>query len=598
MKYWSISTTVRNPDRIPEFLRAAEPILGLPWTDETMVRYICELIRRRLYEPLDLSESQRALFEDFDTEMTLEEAQEIFESKNYVDPPMRGRTAIAPLRDLGLLVLFPHVQLTKLGEDLNLESISLQDVLINYNLKWEVPTPEHPSYKKGEGWNIKPFVGTLALIQRVNEKSVELGLNSVGLSREEFNVYVPTLIDFESIELFAQRVVDSRLARANAMGAAAKQSAMNSAIQNHLSSLPHGDGIVTERDLSNLADYGDNLIRYFRKTGYIEFRGEGRYVDISQTSLIQVALLIDNKLFTPVGYATADDYRSSISDVNSFIPPWATTSKLLEVKEYLRGVLQLEDSGYVVAQPSGMNPVNNIRGEDEEIVKLKAAIRGVKLERLKSQSRSIDFLSNLIAEYSELLKRDYSGYLPKPVALEFNAYKTFLSLNDAVGVNPNYPIGDDGEPLSTAPGGGTDLHCVYEDFELSVEVTMSSGRNQWVMEGQPVQRHLRDLENQSDKEVFGIFIAPRLYPDTVNTFWISNVISYEGRKQRIVPFDFETWTKLLELIKTRISNGSINRKWLRNLLAVSLPNEDEQSDSTLWLARIKSAEFLKQVSDF
>ena len=597
MKYWSISTTVRNPDRIPEFLKAAEPVLGLPWTDETMVRYICELIRRRLYEPLNLSDAQRSLFEDFDTELTIEEAKEIFDSKEYVDPPMRGRTAIAPLRDLGLLVLSPEVQLTKLGEDLNLEKISLQDVLINYNLKWEVPTPEHTSYRHGEGWNIKPFVGTLALIQRVNEKWEELGNNSVGVSREEFNIYAPTLIDFEYIELFAQRIVDARLARANAIGAGAKQAAMNSAIQGHLSTLPHGDGIVTDKDLSNLNDYGDNLIRYFRKTGYIEFRGEGRYVDISQTSLIQVALLIENKLYTPMGYPSADAYRSSISDVNSFIPPWATPSKLGEVKDYLRGVLHDEDSGYVVNQASGKKLVNPIRGEDEEIVKLKVAIRDVKLAKLKAQSKSADFLSNVIAEYTELLKRDYSGYLPKPVALEFNAYKTFLAFNDAVGVSPNYPIGDDGEPLSTAPGGGTDLHCVYEDFELSVEVTMSSGRNQWVMEGQPVQRHLRDLENDSDKEVFGLFLAPRLYPDTVNTFWISNVISYEGRKQKIVPFDFDTWTKLLELIKTRISAGSIDRKWLRNLLDISLPNQDEQSDSTLWLARIRSAEFLQLVSD-
>lgn len=596
MKYWSISTTVRNPDRIPEFLKAAEPILGQLWTDETMIRYICELIRRRLYTPLNMTDEQLALFEDFDTDISLKEAKDIFDSKNYVDPPMRGRTAIAPLRDLGLIVLSPEVKLTKLGEDLNSEKVSLQEVLINYNLKWEVPTPEHPSYRSGEGWNIRPFVGTLALIERVNEKWVELGFDSVGISREEFNNYVPTLIDYQNIELFAQRVVDARLSRTKAVGAAAKQAAMNSAIRAHLSSLPHGDGIVTEKDLSNLSDYGDNLIRYFRKTGFIEFRGEGRYVDVSQTSRIQVALLIDNKFFAPVGFSTLESYRRSISDVGSFTPPWASPSKLGEVKDYLRGVLKSEDSGYVVSQPEADGSLNAIRGEDEEIRRLKVAIREVKLAKLKSQSRTIDFISEFISEYSELLKRDYSGYLPKPVALEFNAYKTFLAINDAVRLNPNYPIGDDGEPLSTAPGGGTDLHCVYEDFELSVEVTMSTGRNQWVMEGQPVQRHLRDLENETEKEVFGLFLAPRLYPDTINTFWVSNVVSYEGRKQKIIPFDFETWTKLLEQIKIRLASGSISRSWLRNLLEKAIPNQNEQSNSTLWLARIKSPAFIESVT--
>ena len=81
-------------------------------------------------------------------------------------------------------------------------------------------------------------------------------------------------------------------------------------------------------------------------------------------------------------------------------------------------------------------------------------------------------------------------------------YDRFLSINDLVRIQPNYPTDDEGNPLFTAGSGVADLEVFYEDFNLICEVTMLSDRSQWVAEGQPVQRHLFEFSKKyPDKEI-------------------------------------------------------------------------------------------------
>ena len=595
MKTWSISTTVRNPERIPDFTAAVEAIAGSEWNTETQVSFMYELIRRRLYKPTNMTDAQSELFEDVERDMTTAQAADIFATQLYEDPPMRGRTAIAPIRDMGLVQLKPHVRLTKLGQSLVDGEISLQDTLLNYNLKWEVPTPEHKKFKMADGYSIKPFIGTLALISRVNELWKEKVGSEVGLSREEFNLFAPTLIDSSYIDEFARRVVAGRLASREAVGAAAKLAAQNRALREHLNNLPHGDGGFSDIDVNNLRDYGDNAIRYFRNTGFIEFRGAGRYVDVASTARVQVKLLVDQELYKPIGYESLEQYLYTVGDVHSFTPPWATEEKKAAVKQYLKKLLEDEGEEIVSSISAPEVTANPIRGEDAEIIELKEALLLSRLTKLKKASRSPEFISEIISEYENLPKKNYDGYLPKPVALEYITFKSFLALNDALEVRPNYPVGDDGEPISTAPGGGTDLFCDYHGFVLSVEVSMSTGRNQWVMEGQPVQRHLREIEEKTAKPAFSLFLAPKLHDDTVNTFWVANVFGYQGKQQRIVPFDFEAWTKFLNHVRPRIESGALKNEEILKLLEAAIPTADE-TDSIAWLSRIHSSSFLSQVA--
>lgn len=54
-KPWSISTTVRNPERIISFLKVLANFEGEPFDEEKQVEYQIRLIQARLYQPNGLS---------------------------------------------------------------------------------------------------------------------------------------------------------------------------------------------------------------------------------------------------------------------------------------------------------------------------------------------------------------------------------------------------------------------------------------------------------------------------------------------------------------------------------------------------------------
>jgi hypothetical protein len=591
MNVWSISTTVRNPERIPDFCLAIAPIEGQAWNKTTQLEFMYELIRQRFYSPQNMTDGQQENFDDPEYQLSKREAKEIFDTQNYQDPPMRGRTAIAPLRDIGVVRLGQSVELTPLGLALVDGNLTLQDVLLNYCLKWVVPTPGHRVFSEQNGFNIRPFVGSLALISRVNELWQEAGNQPVGLSREEFEIFGPTLIDFNAIDSYAQKIINLRTAVKTKKNAADKLAISEQHVLQHLRSCL-GSGKVTQTHRNNLSDFGDNAIRYFRQTGFIEYRGAGRYVDIATVVKPQVEMLISKELYRPIEFDGPEEYFDFIADVDSFTPPWADEKHLKSVKRHLREVLKNEGVEVAEILSKDKKSFNKVRGEDGEILELRRAVIRSRLDGIKKQSRKVEFIQGLVDEYTGLLGRTYDGYLPKPVALEFNTFKTFLTLNDAISVKANYPMGDDGEPISTAPGGATDLICEYKDFVLSVEVTMSRGNTQWVMEGQPVQRHLRTIEAEYSKPAYALFLAPKLHADTVETFWIANVHGYQGAPQRIIPLEMATWCEYLTQKKKELTDGAYFHSDLKQFLNQGLPNTSAYTNSQEWKQKINSIEYV------
>ena len=67
-------------------------------------------------------------------------------------------------------------------------------------------------------------------------------------------------------------------------------------------------------------------------------------------------------------------------------------------------------------------------------------------------------------------------------------------------------------------------------------------------------------DENSDKQNYCLFIAPRLHQDTVNTFYNSVKYEYEGEKQKIIPMTISQLINILQTIKLMIIN---NRKFHR-----------------------------------
>jgi hypothetical protein len=139
MKAWSISTTIRNPERIPDFMKAVEPIVGSSWSKDTQIEYFANQIATRIYKPTDanLSAKNIRLLSDEDSEITVAKAFEIIDEKDYTDVHMRGRTSMSPLVDNGLVTTFDTVKLTSLGKALLDGEIPFNEVMMNFAFKWQ-----------------------------------------------------------------------------------------------------------------------------------------------------------------------------------------------------------------------------------------------------------------------------------------------------------------------------------------------------------------------------------------------------------------------------------------------------------------------------
>ena len=162
------------------------------------------------------------------------------------------------------------------------------------------------------------------------------------------------------------------------------------------------------------------------------------------------------------------------------------------------------------------------------------------------------------------------------------------ALNDALMINPNYPVGDDNEPLFTAPAGKADIECYYDEYNSICEVTMLIGRDQWYNEGQPVMRHLRNFEDiNDDKPSYCIFVAPRMHQDTINTFWFATKYEYEGTKQKIIPFTINQLVEILKiLIKIKQANKILKHTDIKDLFDNVVKITENVNSSGEWLNEI------------
>jgi len=135
--------------------------------------------------------------------------------------------------------------------------------------------------------------------------------------------------------------------------------------------------------------------------------------------------------------------------------------------------------------------------------------------------------------------------------MEWNTWRAFVMLNDGE-IIANFKFDDKGLPLSTAPGNHPDIVCQYNNFNLTVEVTLTSGATQYVNEGEPVARHLGNIQKESEKDCFGFFIAPSLNNAALTHFYVLHRTPtvYYGGTARIIPLQLSEFKRMIELAQS------------------------------------------------
>ncbi|MCT1526433.1 AlwI family type II restriction endonuclease [Sphingobacterium hotanense] len=134
-----------------------------------------------------------------------------------------------------------------------------------------------------------------------------------------------------------------------------------------------------------------------------------------------------------------------------------------------------------------------------------------------------------------------------PLMLEWNTWRAMTML-DGGSIKANLKFDDFGNPMPTAQGNMADIVCDYDDFGLTVEVTMQGGQRQYETEGEPVTRHLAKVKRETNKPAYCLFIAPKINEACVAHFYALHKmnISYNGGTSTIIPLPLSVFIKMLE----------------------------------------------------
>lgn len=596
MKFWSISTSIRNPERIPDFMRAIALMEGRTWDVQAQADYYIHQIALRIRSKIrrsNLSAESLAALDSPTETITFDQAKKIYEENNYVGDGMRGRQDIKVLSNLGLVDKSEKVVITSLGRAFLNNEVELSEVILNFDFKWQVPEPEHTLYTSENGYGIRPFIGTLALINKVNDLWSLEGNKPVGLTWAEFCTFALTLTHYSKIDEWAHTIVTNRN-KVISLKSNAKENKEKSLLDSFLEQLLE-EGDILETVKNTLKDYGDNAFRYFKQTRMLKLRGGGFHVDISEVSLLQAKMLIEAEEYKPINFVDASEYRNFMQDLTSFRPPWANLDKLRQIEIELEKLLRNQGvSPDTLPLLKTSTTIPSLLRESPRIAALRKTLTDLNLQELAVRATSADFLRSCAFDYEKLRrKKDITEAeekkLKKPVQLEYLSFKAFLSMNDLLQIKPNYPTDDEGNPLFTAGAGVADLEVFYKDFNLICEVTMLTDRSQWVAEGQPVQRHLFEFtQKYSDKVAIGVFLAPTVHPDTRNTFKQAFYGGYGSADSlRIVPFDFNTWIRIItQLSDARLQGRNISQEGIYRFLESCLPNSNKIENTDSWWNRL------------
>ena len=578
---WSMTTTIREAERIPAFLRTAKEIENEEWNKDTQIKFQILLIKNREYLNTDstqtfsgLNDSQINLLKDKSINMTFEQAKDIFNTKNYNDPPMRGRQSMSPLEKLGLVDRTSgKIVLTDVGNKLLNEEITYDEFMFEQLLKLQYPNKIEKEHKD---WNSKPFINALRLIKKVNNLCKINNMKEKGLTKVEFGIFALSIKNYIDVDEIANKVLAFRKHYEELATKTDKENYRKNFISQYLSTFNNPE--------HNTKEYTDNIIRYMRITKYIYIRGKygNTCIDLEPRRMVEINSILENDNGAATEF-TKEEWIKYYGTYGSYDLPFDNVEKLTEIfNEILTDINSLENKlnieRTVISCPSVKSEIK------EAIVKLRTKRVGLQNLEIK-----FDYNNDLskINEAIEALSNIRNLELKPSIALEKWTNVALNIINDSLLIKPNSIVGDDNEPTFTAPAGVPDIECYYEDFNATCEVTMLSSRDQWFNEGQPVMRHLREFEDKNtDKDCYCLFIAPSIHQDTLNTYFTSVKYEYEGRKQKIIPITIKQLIKILETVAMfRAKNIEFKHLYIKQLYE-NIINVAINGSSTEWKEQI------------
>lgn len=503
------TTSPRSPGKmIPEIKLLSEIFSGKVWNSVTQEKFMDELAQSSFFEGKG-SLSDKAF-------------------------SARDRINRAP-KALGFINLKPNIELTEAGKEF-VYGNRKQEIFLRQLLKFQLPSPYHVENKKIVGtFYVRPYLEVFRLIRELEY-----------ITFDEFKIFVVQLTDYHKFNDIKNSILNFRERKNQNIGQYKKF--VNTEWENAILEI-HSDRIASGRtktretnDTSlkkfistqkgNMRDYADACFRYLRYTGLVSISHRGRSISIFDDKIIEVDFILSNVNREPVFIDDLEKYKNYLFSSN--IPALYVDNKTNLVDLIMR------ISSFTKRELIGKSMVELKDLRDELVKRHKEAVIDKQVNDIKSYA----LYSEIIDTFNEIIS---DGYYDAPLMLEYNTWRAMTML-DGGNIKGNFNFDDIGQPLSTASGNMPDIECEYDDFSLSVEVTMQSGQRQYESEGEPVARHFGQLKKRTGKDTYCLFIAPTINSATLAHFYGLNhlVISLYGGKSKIIPLELDQFMRLIE----------------------------------------------------
>ncbi len=281
--------------------------------------------------------------------------------------------------------------------------------------------------------------------------------------------------------------------------------------------------------------------------------------------IVEVDFILKNISRDPVYIHDELNYKNYL--FNSGVPTLYTDNKdnLIDTIMKAENYTKVEISNYSIDELKDLR--DNIYQKNRE----KAISKEVK------KLKSYDLYTEVIDTYNQINSKELYDM---PLILEWNTWRALTMLNGGK-ITGNFILDDFGKPMSTAPGNIADIICDYKDFSLTVEVTMQSGVRQHETEGEPVARHLAKYKKEINRDVYCLFITPKLNNATIAHFFGLHKINidYYGGNSIIVPLELDVFMMMIEnsYIKDNVPDSNdVKEIFLKSeYLAKKAQNEKE-----------------------
>jgi len=194
---WILVSSMKNMDCVVDMLECLCSVDGAEWNQETRGRYFRNLVQRRVTAPElnHLSEEQRNLLKSGNA--TEEQIKELVDNI-YPDGRYPVHAYMQPLLKLGLVKIDfednKKLIITERGHQFLEGKISDEEMMIQALTDWKYPRTREDVYDpEWKGYNIRPLMATIAVIERVNQADERNGMKPNGITLDEFMVYLMTM---------------------------------------------------------------------------------------------------------------------------------------------------------------------------------------------------------------------------------------------------------------------------------------------------------------------------------------------------------------------------------------------------------------------